>query len=126
MRTKYLYWGSTGLVALFMVVSATLYFVADGPAAAFERLGFPDYFRIELGIAKLAGAVVLVAPLPRALKEWAYAGFAISFVSAVIAHAAVGDPLSDLIPPVVAFALLMTSYVTYHRYYRSESPSDDA
>jgi len=126
MRTKYLYWGSTGLVALFMVVSATLYFVADGPAASFERLGFPDYFRIELGIAKLAGAVVLVAPLPRALKEWAYAGFAISFVSAVIAHAAVGDPLSDLIPPVVAFALLMTSYVTYHRHSRSESPSDDA
>ncbi|WP_103020481.1 DoxX family protein [Salinibacter altiplanensis] len=126
MRTKYLYWGSTSLVALFMMVSATLYFVADGPAAAFKRLGFPDYFRIELGIAKLAGAVVLVAPLPRALKEWAYAGFAISFVSAVIAHAAVGDPPSELLPPGIAFALLMTSYVTYHRYYRPESPSDDA
>ena len=120
MRAKYLYWGSTVLVAVFMAVSGTLYFVADGPAAAFERLGFPDYFRIELGIAKLVGAVVLVAPLPRALKEWAYAGFTISCVSAFIAHAVVGDPLTDLIPPVVAFALLMTSYVTYHRYYRPE------
>ena len=126
MRTKYLYWGSTGLVAFFMVVSATLYFVADGPAATFERLGFPDYFRIELGIAKVAGAVALVAPLPRALKEWAYAGFTISFVSAVIAHAAVGDPLTDLVPPVGAFALLMTSYVTYHRYYRSEHTPGNA
>lgn len=122
MRTKYLYWGSTGLVAFFMAASATLYFVADGPAATFERLGFPDYFRIQLGVAKLAGAVVLVAPFPRALKEWAYAGFAISFVSAVIAHAAVGDPPTDLVPPMIAFALLMTSYVTYHRYFRPESP----
>jgi len=120
MRSKYLYWGSTGLVALLMAVSATLYFVADGPAATFEQLGFPDYFRVQLGIAKLVGAAALVIPLPRALKEWTYAGFTISFVSAFIAHAAAGDPLSSLVPPVVAFALLMTSYVTYHRYYRAE------
>jgi hypothetical protein len=126
MNTKYLYWGSTGLVALLMAISATLYFVADGPAATFEQLGFPDYFRVQLGVAKLVGAAALVLPLPRALKEWTYAGFTISFVSAFIAHAAVGDPLSSLVPPVVAFALLMTSYVTYHRYYRVEpTPASD-
>lgn len=126
MSSKYLYWGATGLLAVFMALSSVSYFVAEAPATAFEQLGFPDYFRIELGIAKMAGAIALVTPVPRAVKEWTYAGFTISFVSAVIAHVAVGDPLADVGPPVVAFALLMTSYVTYHRYYRSDTSVRDA
>jgi hypothetical protein len=119
MNSKYLYWGATGLLALFMAFSSVWYFVGAGPAASFEHLGFPDYLRIELGIAKMAGAIALVSPVPRVVKEWTYAGFTITFVSAFIAHAMAGDPVSALVPPVIAFALLMTSYVTYHRYFRS-------
>lgn len=126
MNSKYLYWGATGLLALFMAFSSVWYFVGEGPAASFERLGFPDYFRIELGIAKMAGAIALVSPVPRVVKEWTYAGFAITFVSAFIAHTAAGDPVSALVPPVLAFALLVTSYVTYHWYYRSTTPVQDA
>jgi DoxX-like family len=45
-------------------------------AQVFARLGFPDYFLIELSWAKLAGIVVLLAPMAtNRLKEWAYAGF---------------------------------------------------
>src|SRR5688572_18616992 len=60
-------------------------------AEAFAHLGFPDYFRIELSLAKLLGVVVLLAPVPARLKEWAYAGFAFDIISAIIAHVAVGD-----------------------------------
>jgi hypothetical protein len=60
-------------------------------AEAFTRLGFPDYFRVELAWAKLLGVVLLLAPVPARLKEWAYAGFAITLGSALIAHFAVGD-----------------------------------
>jgi hypothetical protein len=60
-------------------------------AEAFAHLGFPDYFRVQLSWAKLIGVVVLLAPVPARLKEWAYAGFAIDLVSALIAHLAVGD-----------------------------------
>ena len=60
-------------------------------AEAFAHLGFPDYFRVELALAKLFGVVLLLAPVPARLKEWAYAGFAITLVSALIAHLAVGD-----------------------------------
>ena len=35
--------------------------------------------------------LLLLAPVPARLKEWAYAGFAITLVSALIAHFAVGD-----------------------------------
>ncbi len=60
-------------------------------AEAFRHLGFPDYSRVELSCAKFIGIVVLLAPVPARLKEWAYAGFAFTLVSALIAHLAVGD-----------------------------------
>src|SRR2546426_6306247 len=60
-------------------------------AEAFCRLGFPAYFRVELSWAKLLGVVLLLAPVPARLKEWAYAGFAITLASALIAHFSVGD-----------------------------------
>ena len=60
---------------------------------AFIRLGLPDYFRVELAWAKLLGIVLLLAPVPARVKEWVYAGFAITLVSALIAHFAVGDGL---------------------------------
>ena len=60
-------------------------------AEAFTHLGFPAYFRVELSLAKLLGVVLILAPLPARLKEWAYAGFAIDLASALIAHLSVGD-----------------------------------
>ncbi len=60
-------------------------------AEAFIHLGFPAYFRVELSWAKFLGVVLLLAPVPARLKEWAYAGFAINLGSALIAHLAVGD-----------------------------------
>jgi hypothetical protein len=116
MDSKYPYWTSTGILALFVLFSGVMYFVADGPAASFDRLGFPDYFRVQLGIAKIVGGMALLAPLPRWLKEWTYAGFAIDFVSALIAHLAVGDPLRATGLPLFALTLLLISYVYYHRH----------
>jgi len=61
-------------------------------AEVFAHLGFPAYFRIELSWAKLAGVAALLVPMvPARLKEWAYAGFAITLVSALVAHLSVGD-----------------------------------
>ncbi len=127
---KYVYWGSTVLFALMMAGSGTMYFVSENMAAKFAQLGFPDYFRIELGIAKLLGAVALLTPLPRSVlartvKEWTYAGFTISIVSAMIAHAASGDPATALLLPGVAFVLVATSYTTYHQYYRTEAGAEE-
>lgn len=116
MNSKYLYWGATLLVAVFMLFSGVMYFVSDAPAATFERLGFPDYFRIQLGIAKLVGGLALVVPLPRWMKEWTYAGFTIDFVSALVAHVVVGDPVSSMVMPVVSLVLLWTSYGAYRQY----------
>jgi hypothetical protein len=60
-------------------------------AQAFTHLGFPGYFRVELAYAKLIGIVLVLLPVTARLKEWAYAGFAITLASALIAHFSVGD-----------------------------------
>ena len=92
---------SKGTVIAFWIVTAlfctqigfTAYAQLRLPqvADAFTHLGFPAYFRVELAWAKLIGIALLLAPVTPRLKEWAYAGFAINLVSALIAHLAVGD-----------------------------------
>ena len=52
-------------------------------AEAFTYLGFPAYFRVELSWAKLLAVVLLLAPVPARLREWAYAGFGIDLGSAL-------------------------------------------
>jgi hypothetical protein len=85
------YWSITSLFCLQIGFTAFAQLTLPQVAAAFTHLGFPDYFRIELTWAKFLGVLVLVAPFPARLKEWAYAGFAITLCSALIAHLSVGD-----------------------------------
>ena len=85
------FWIATALLSLQMGFTAYAQLRLPQVAAVFTHLGFPDYFRVELSWAKLFGLVLLVAPVPARLKEWAYAGFAITLGSALIAHVAVGD-----------------------------------
>ena len=85
------FWTATVLFCLQIGFTAYAQLALPQVAEAFARLGFPDYFRVELAWAKLLGVVLLLAPVPARLKEWAYAGFAITLVSALIAHFAVGD-----------------------------------
>ena len=85
------YWIVTALFCLQIGFTAYAQLSLPQVAEAFRHLGFPDYFRVELSWAKFLGVVMLLAPVPAPLKEWAYAGFLITLVSALIAHLAVGD-----------------------------------
>ncbi len=85
------FWLVTALFCLQMSFTAYAQLQLPQVSQAFAQLGFPDYFRVELSWAKLVGVLLLVAPVPARLKEWAYAGFAIDLGSAVVAHLAVGD-----------------------------------
>jgi hypothetical protein len=85
------FWAATGLFCLQMGFTAYAQLRLPQVADAFTHLGFPGYFRVELSCAKLLGIVLLLAPVPARLKEWAYAGFFINLGSALIAHLSVGD-----------------------------------
>jgi hypothetical protein len=85
------FWIVTALFCLQIGFTAYAQLRLPQVAEAFTHLGFPAYFRVELSWAKLVGAALLLAPVPARLKERAYAGFAITLVSALIAHLSVGD-----------------------------------
>ena len=85
------FWTVTALFCLQIAFTAYAQLRLPQVAEAFTRLGFPDYFRVELACAKILGVVLLFAPVPPRLKEWAYAGFAITLASAIIAHLAIGE-----------------------------------
>lgn len=113
--TKIIYWISTVIVALMMIYSGFAYLTKPEMTAAFQHLGFPDYFRKELAIAKFIGAVLLLIPITSRVKEWTYAGFTIVFISAFIAHTASGDPVNYRMMPVIFLMVLIVSYITYHK-----------
>jgi len=92
-----------------------MYLNNDAVKQAFIHLGFPSYFRIELAVAKIIGAAILLIPIRSTIKEWAYAGFAIVFVSAFVAHVSSGDPLPVYIMPLIFLIFLLASYLLYSK-----------
>ena len=124
---------SRGLVACFWIfttlfcleMSFTAYYELmrlPEAAQAFTRLGFSAAsFRVELSWAKLAGVVALLIPKVPArgviyvIKEWAYAGFAINLVSALIAHLSIGDRPEALAPSAATSLLWALSYFFWRR-----------
>lgn len=112
---KITYWTTTSIIALMMAFSAYSYFVNPMVKEGFTHLGFPGYFRIELGIAKLMAAIILLVAIPARIKEWAYAGLTFTFISAFIAHARSSDPTANMIGPVLFLLILTVSYITYHK-----------
>jgi hypothetical protein len=121
-RDKTVYWLATGAVCAVMVFSAINFNlkVPLGPMkGAFAHLGYPDYFRIELTVAKALGVLALLVPIvPLRVKEFAYFGFAITLVSASTAHFSSGDPLLFVIDPLFFLAALIVSYVGFHKMTR--------
>lgn len=110
-RTKAtIYWVATLFVACIMTISGVLA-LAHAPSmmTALAHLGYPAYFSNLLGLAKLAGICVLLVPGVARLKEWAYAGFGITILSASYSHLLSGDGLLAL-EPLVTFAALILSY----------------
>ena len=83
-RRRIAYWITTVLV-VFELVLGGAWDVLRVPQVRglIERLGYPSYFLVILGIWKLLGAVALVIPRFPRLKEWAYAGVIFDLTGAV-------------------------------------------
>ena len=110
------YWIVTAIFCLQMSFTAYAELRLPQVAEAFTHLGFPAYFfRVELSWAKLLGVLLLLAPVPARLKEWAYAGFGINLASALIAHLSVGDGPEAWIPSAATSVLWALSYFFWGR-----------
>jgi len=120
-RDRLIYFVTTGLVCAVMVFSAINFNLRNpvGPMkGAFAHLGFPDYFRIELTVAKVLGVVALLLPgVPPKAREFAYFGFAVTLVSASVAHFSSGDAIPFVVDPLLFLGALTVSY----RYFRRQA-----
>ena len=105
-----IYWISTGLISAMLFASALSYIFHQGSIDGVRDLGFPDYFRIQLAVMKLAAAFILITPfLAPWIKEWAYIGAAMFLITAIVAHTAHGDPWFLNAINVFFLAILFTS-----------------
>src|SRR5688572_4207083 len=114
--TKIIYWTTTALIFLFEGVLVALTSNTELAIEGIRHLGYPDYFRPLPSVFKVTGALVLIVPAFHGrVKEWAYAGFGIVFISAAVSHAAVDGFGAQTVMPLVVLGMLVASYVTYHR-----------
>jgi hypothetical protein len=116
------FWIFTLLFALQMGFTAYAQLRIPQVALEFNHLGFPNYFRIELSWAKFAGLAALLIPMvPARLKEWAYAGFAITLISALIAHLSIGEGPLAWVWAAGTSVLWLLSYFFWRRLQATQT-----
>jgi len=104
MNRNVIYWVTTALLASELVLGG-VWDVLRVPQAhvIIDRLGYPPYFLVILGIWKLLGAVAVIVPRFPRLKEWAYAGVVFDLTGALGSNLASG--ITDT--GTLAYLLLM-------------------
>jgi uncharacterized membrane protein YphA (DoxX/SURF4 family) len=104
------YWVATLLFAGVMAYDAYAYLSRDAKmAAAMASLGYPPYFPIILGIAKILGVIAILVPGAPRTKEWAYAGFTFTLIGAFFSHLASGQQHEAVMP----FFVLVVMAISY-------------
>src|ERR1700744_5475074 len=81
-----------------------------------NHLGYPSYLMTMLSMFKVLGVIALLQNKFITLKEWAFAGFAFSFIGAFCSRVAVGDSIGLLLPPVVILTIMFVLYFFWKRY----------
>ncbi|MEO6219068.1 MAG: DoxX family protein [Ginsengibacter sp.] len=113
---RIIYWISTSIIFLLDSAMPAFTFNTELAKQGISHLGYPDYFRIELSIAKIIGGIILILPMvPARIKEWAYVGFTIDFISAFIALWVVDGFNGQTIFPLAMLIILIISYIYYHK-----------
>ena len=112
------YWAITTIVVGECAVGGTMDLLRLPPFYPMMiDLGYPSYLATILGTAKVAAAMVLLAPrLPR-LKEWAYAGVLINMIGAAASNAA-AHQYGGMIAPTAFAVLALTSWAVRPRTRR--------
>lgn len=75
-----------------------------------DHIRYPEYMLTILGVWKIAGAIAILVPGYRLLKEWAYAGGFFLYTGAVASHVLAGDGPNHWAGPAVFAAMVMASW----------------
>lgn len=109
-RIKIIYWTSTGLLTVMMLMSAGMYIFNNVEVSKlFTDFGYPTYIIYPLAFVKILGLIAIWSNKSKTLKEWAYAGFFFDFILAASAHISIND--GGFAPALVATVLLLVSFL---------------
>jgi hypothetical protein len=110
-RTRIIYWIATIWLSLGMLSTGIVQtFQLTQEASFTDKLHYPAYFIVILGVWKLLGvAAVLIPGLP-VVKEWAYTGFFFTMSGAIISHLVTGTS-TEIFPSALLLALTIVSYI---------------
>jgi len=108
---KVLYWASTGLTVFAITfIAASDLLRVPAVIAGLVRLGYPAYFATILGVWKLLGSAAILSTRHPRLREWAYAGMFFTLTGAAVSHTVSGDPIGNILFPLVLLGFVMTSW----------------
>ena len=111
---KITYWITTGILSLFLLSGA--FFINSKMAIdGMHHLGLPEWFRWEVSIGHIIAGLLLILPVWPRLKEWNYVALGIDIISATIAYLSVDGFVGHSFQPLINLALLIISYVCYHK-----------
>ena len=119
-----LYWVFTILFSALMIFSAYGSVLVNEGAIKLihDQLGYPVYFISYTGWAKVIGAIVILIPGLKAIKEWAYAGLFFDLIGAIYS----GIAVAKAVDPMMVFMLIwivpgILSYIFWKKTFKVPS-----
>ena len=98
------------MITFFEVVIPAITSQTEIAKEGIKHLGYPEYFGNALVVFKILRVLALIiAPVPKRIKEWAYDGFAFNFIYATICCGAIDRISRQILLPFVAFGILTVS-----------------
>ena len=115
-KIKISYWIVTGIFAAFMLFSAIPdVLVVPEAVTMITGLGYPRYIIPFLGVAKLLGAIVILIPGLKRIKEWAYAGLFFDLIGATYSALAKEGFQLLMLFMILPLGFLFLSYFLWHK-----------
>ena len=115
-KEKIIFW--IGIILLSVWFGASGYMEITKNPLVWGRtiqMGYPPYFITALGIAKIAGVIVLLIPDKLGwLKEWVFAAFFLDVIFAFISGYSFAG-IFEIVKPVIAFILILITYIMFRK-----------
>ncbi|WP_136466349.1 DoxX family protein [Flagellimonas onchidii] len=103
-----------GLFSLMILTSLYKHlFFYEAMVQEYAKLGYPEHLVKPLAIAQFLGLSLIIYNKSKRLLEWAYGGFILNLVFAIIAHYV--SKYGNGAPAVVCLALLFITYFLGNR-----------
>lgn len=115
-KTKTVYWITLSIIIVWFGIGPL--FTYDDPTSVdiILHLGYPYYFPVLLTCFKVLGVLAIVIPqLPNRIKEWAYAGFTIDLLCAIIGFIIIDGYNAHMLFPITALTILIANYICFSK-----------